>query len=68
MRSRSRYEILLRVPSIEHVKFMQRLSNLCESVDALSAKYGKHTLVLAAGLPVHLHVQHAGNRGELPEW
>jgi hypothetical protein len=46
---------------------MQRLSHLYESVDALSAKYGKHTLVLAASLPAHLHAQHAGNRGELPE-
>jgi hypothetical protein len=46
---------------------LQRLSNLCESVDALSAKYGKHTLFLGASLPAHLHAQHAGNRGELPE-
>ena len=46
---------------------MQRLSNLYESVDALSAKYGKHTLFLAASLPAHLHAQHAGDRGELPE-
>jgi DNA polymerase-4/DNA polymerase V len=46
---------------------MQRLSNLYESVDALSAKYGKHTLFLAASLPAHLHAQHAGDRGERPE-
>jgi hypothetical protein len=46
---------------------MQRLSNLYESVDALSAKYGKHTLFLTASLPSHLHAQHAGDRGELPE-
>jgi DNA polymerase-4/DNA polymerase V len=46
---------------------LQRLSNLYESVDALSAKYGKHTLFLAASLPAHLHAQHAGDRGELPE-
>jgi DNA polymerase IV len=46
---------------------MQRLSNLYESVDALSAKYGKHTLLLCASLPAHLHAQHAGERGELPE-
>jgi DNA polymerase-4/DNA polymerase V len=46
---------------------MQRLSNLYESVDALSAKYGKHTLFLAASLPAHLHAQHAGAQGELPE-
>jgi hypothetical protein len=46
---------------------MQRLSHLYESVDALSAKYGTHTLVLAASLPAHLHAQHAGERGELPE-
>ena len=46
---------------------MQRLSHLYESVDALSAKYGKHTLFLAASLPAHLHAQHAGARGELPE-
>jgi hypothetical protein len=46
---------------------MQRLSNLYESVDALSAKYGKHTLFLGASLPAHLHAQHAGERGELPE-
>jgi DNA polymerase-4/DNA polymerase V len=46
---------------------MQRLSNLYESVDALSAKYGKHTLFLCASLPAHLHAQHVGERGELPE-
>jgi DNA polymerase-4/DNA polymerase V len=46
---------------------MQRLSNLYESVDALSAKYGKHTLFLGASLPAHLYAQHAGERGELPE-
>ena len=37
---------------------MQRLSHLYESVDALSAKYGKYTLFLAASLPAHLHAQH----------
>jgi hypothetical protein len=46
---------------------MQRLSNLYESIDALSAKYGKYTLCLGASLPAHLHAQHAGNRGEFPE-
>jgi hypothetical protein len=46
---------------------LQRLSHLYESVDALSAKYGTHTLFLAASLPAHLHAQHAGDRGELPE-
>jgi nucleotidyltransferase/DNA polymerase involved in DNA repair len=46
---------------------LQRLSNLYESVDALSAKYGKHTLFLRASLPAHLHARHAGDRGELPE-
>jgi DNA polymerase-4 len=46
---------------------MQRLSNLYESIDALSAKYGKYTLCLGASLPAHLHAQHAGARGELPE-
>jgi hypothetical protein len=46
---------------------MQRLSNLYESVDALSAKYGKHTVFLGASLPAQIHAQHAGDRGELPE-
>jgi hypothetical protein len=46
---------------------MQRLSNLYESVDALSGKYGRHTLFLGASLPAHLHAQHAGERGEFPE-
>jgi DNA polymerase-4/DNA polymerase V len=46
---------------------MQRLSHLYESVDALSAKYGKHTLFLAASLPAHLHAQHAGDRGDRPD-
>jgi hypothetical protein len=45
---------------------MQRLSHLYESVDALSAKYGKYTLFLAASLPAHLHAQHASNRTLLP--
>jgi hypothetical protein len=46
---------------------MQRLSNLYESIDALSAKYGKHTVFLGASLPAHLAAQPAGDRGELPE-
>jgi hypothetical protein len=51
----------------EEVVRMQRLSKLYESVDTLRAKDGKYTLFLAASLPVHLHTQHAGDRGELPE-
>ncbi|HEY7493809.1 MAG TPA: hypothetical protein VIH59_22215 [Candidatus Tectomicrobia bacterium] len=38
---------------------MQRLSSLYESVDALSAKYGKHTCFLGTSLPAPLHAQHA---------
>jgi len=54
-------------PQFGEVVRMQRLSNLYESVDALSAKYGKHTLFLAASLPAHLQAQHAGARGKLPD-
>jgi hypothetical protein len=46
---------------------MQRLSNLYESVDTLREKYGKHTVFLGASFLAHIHAQHDGERGHLPE-
>jgi hypothetical protein len=44
-----------------------RLSNLYESVDTLREKYGKHTVFLGASFLAHIHAQHDGERGHLPE-
>jgi hypothetical protein len=38
-----------------------------ESVDAICAKYGKHTVFLASSFKAMTHASHAGDRGEVPE-
>lgn len=38
-----------------------------ESVDAVCAKYGKHTIFLASSHSAMTHSAHAGERGEVPE-
>lgn len=38
-----------------------------ESVDAIDAKYGKHTVFLASSFHAMTHTAHAGDRGEVPE-
>ena len=43
---------------------MERLFNC---VDAIKAKYGKHTLFLGTSFLAHTHGQHAGSRGAVPE-
>ena len=37
-----------------------------ESVDAICAKYGKHTIFLASSFHAMTHTSHAGERGEVP--
>lgn len=38
-----------------------------ESVDAICAKYGKHTIFLASSQGAMTHAGHAGDRGEVPQ-
>ncbi len=49
---------VLRSKSVEHV---------FESIDAICAKYGKHTVFLASSFDAMTHSAHAGERGEVPE-
>jgi DNA polymerase-4/DNA polymerase V len=44
-----------------------RMERLYASVDAIKAKYGKHTLFLGASFQAHTHAQHEGARGVEPE-
>jgi hypothetical protein len=43
------------------------MERLFESVDAIKAKYGKHTLFLGSSFLAHQHAQHGGARGVAPE-
>jgi DNA polymerase-4 len=46
---------------------VEKMQRLYESVDAIRAKYGKHTLSLGASYYAHMHAQHEGERGVLPQ-
>ena len=46
---------------------IERMERLFQCVDAIKAKYGKHTLFLGSSFLAHQHAQHAGARGETPE-
>jgi hypothetical protein len=43
------------------------MERLFQCVDAIKAKYGKHTLFLGSSFLAHQHAQHAGARGEVQE-
>jgi hypothetical protein len=46
---------------------IDRYERLFECVDAIKAKYGKHTLFLGSSFLAHQHAQHEGARGAEPE-
>jgi len=45
---------------------IEKMSKIYESMDALSRKYGKHTVQHGASLPAKLQAQHEGERGDVP--
>jgi DNA polymerase IV len=46
---------------------IDRYERLFACVDAIKAKYGKHTLFLGSSFLAHQHAQHEGARGAVPE-
>jgi hypothetical protein len=46
---------------------IDRMERLFRCVDAIKAKYGKHTLFLGSSFLAHQHAQHEGARGAEPE-
>ena len=46
---------------------IERKERLFASVDAIKAKYGKHTLFTGTSFLAHTHAQHEGERGMRPE-
>ena len=46
---------------------IERMERLFNCVDAIKAKYGKHTLFLGSSFLAHQHAQHEGARGAEPE-
>jgi len=46
---------------------IERKERLFASVDAIKAKYGKHTLFTGTSFLAHTHAQHEGARGMRPE-
>jgi DNA polymerase-4/DNA polymerase V len=45
---------------------IEKMARVYGAVDALSRKYGKHTLQHAVSLPTKLQAQHENDRGDLP--
>ena len=45
---------------------IEKMAKIYESVDAISKKYGKHTIQHGASLPAKLQAQHEGERGDVP--
>jgi hypothetical protein len=46
---------------------VEKLSRVYGAVDAMSRRYGKHTLMHAPSLPSKLQARHEGDRGDAPE-
>ncbi len=46
---------------------IEKMGKIYESIDALSRKYGKHTVQHGASLPAKLQAQHEGARGDVPQ-
>ena len=46
---------------------IERIERLFDCVDAMKAKYGKHTLFLGSSFLAHQHAQREGARGAVPE-
>lgn len=45
---------------------IEKMAKIYASVDAISQKYGKHTIQHGASLPAKLQTQHEGERGDVP--
>ncbi len=45
---------------------IEKIAKIYHSVDALSTRFGKHTLQHASSLPAKLQGQHEGQRGDIP--
>jgi hypothetical protein len=43
------------------------MARVYKTVDELSEKFGKHTILHATSLPTKLQVQHEGERGDIPK-
>ncbi len=46
---------------------IEKMSKIYDSIDELSARYGKHTVQHAASLPTKVQLQHEGDRGDAPQ-
>ncbi len=46
---------------------IQKMSRIYNTVDELSEKFGKHTILHASSLPTKLQAQHEGKRGDIPK-
>ncbi len=46
---------------------VERLVKLYDAVDAIAARYGKHTAFLGSSFAAHAYAQHKGDRGDAPE-
>lgn len=46
---------------------IERMERIYNTIDILSAKFGKHVIHHASSLPAKLQAQHAGARGDIPD-
>jgi DNA polymerase IV len=75
VRYRSTGVMLVGLEAVEHAQLdlfgeslkIERMERLFACVDAIKAKYGKHTLFLGSSFLAHQHAQHEGARGAVPE-
>ena len=50
----------------DDVTKIEKASRIYNAIDALSARYGKHTIQHASSLPTKIQAQHEGERGDVP--
>lgn len=50
----------------QEVAQIDQVTNIFRQVDKLSAKYGKHTVMLGSSLKTKQYAQHQGDRGDVP--
>ncbi|MEK6527921.1 MAG: hypothetical protein AABZ36_03445 [Nitrospirota bacterium] len=46
---------------------IEKMERIYNTIDILSAKFGKHVIHHASSLPAKLQAQHAGARGDIPD-
>jgi len=51
----------------DDVARIQKMAKIYTAVDILSERFGKHTIHHGASLPVKLHAQHQGERGDIAQ-